>query len=125
MCSSDLKKLNDGFGHPAGDEVLRSIARLLKDNLRPTDLAARYGGEEFVVILPDTDQRGAEMAADRIRRAISAASFATRDGVALPKITVSIGGAGIIAEEDMESLLSRADHNLYTSKQNGRDRVTF
>ena len=119
-----FKKYNDSFGHPAGDAVLVMVARVLRTGFRPTDQVARYGGEEFTVILPDTDDVGARVAAERVRKAVSAAKASSGDRE-LPGVTVSIGGATFAAGDTAATLVQRADAALYASKQAGRDRVTF
>jgi diguanylate cyclase (GGDEF)-like protein/PAS domain S-box-containing protein len=114
-----FKRYNDTHGHPAGDEVLRRIAETLRDSVRETDWVARYGGEEFVVILPQTDQIGAQIIAERIRATIAVVPW--------PRslITVSIGVAAFgISVPDQATLIARADSALYQSKNNGRDQIT-
>lgn len=113
-----FKKLNDTHGHQAGDEVLRTVARTLKDQSRAFDTPARYGGEEFAVIMPACDVIDAERGAERLRRAIG-----RLDGVA--KVTVSTGVATFpVHAADADSLVQRADGALYESKGAGRDRTT-
>ncbi|MGA2651653.1 MAG: GGDEF domain-containing protein [Terracidiphilus sp.] len=117
-----FKLINDAYGHPAGDECLCHIARVLSASLiRPADLIARHGGDEFAVLLPETGSRGASTVASRIRSAIAkdvaaGASYAT---------TLSIGAATWNAEEDSspDELIHAADRALYVAKHNGRDRV--
>ena len=114
-----FKQFNDAFGHPAGDEVLREVAQILSANARETDTAARYGGEEFAIILPETDYDGASHIAERIRKSIEDADWPRRP------VTASVGAAtmrpGIT---NSGRLLSLADAALYTSKAEGRNRVT-
>jgi diguanylate cyclase (GGDEF)-like protein len=118
-----FKRVNDQHGHQAGDMVLVQVARTLRDKLRPTDFVARYGGEEFVAIFPHTPVAGARVAAERLREAIKAAEFKTRDGKPLPKVTISIGLAESGPNQDIAALLERADGCLYRAKNGGRDRV--
>lgn len=114
-----FKSYNDSFGHPAGDEALRVVARLLRENARDTDLVARYGGEEFAVVLPDTDQAGAVVLAERFRREIETVPWEARG------ITASFGAATIMsATTESAALLAAADLALYQSKKTGRNRVT-
>ena len=120
-----FKKFNDTYGHPAGDRVLISVSSTLKQGLRPTDYVARYGGEEFLVILPDTDEEGAVVAAERLRLAVSEAQVTTADGALLPRVTISLGGALCTPNQSMTALISAADTALYQSKHRGRNRVTF
>jgi diguanylate cyclase (GGDEF)-like protein len=117
-----FKRINDGFGHPAGDAVLIEIGRLLRDKLRPTDLVARFGGEEFVVILPQTSLWGGVRAAERLRLAVAAAEMVF-DGNKLPRVTVSLGVAALGSVADAQLLLADADRALYQAKQLGRDQT--
>lgn len=115
-----FKHYNDAFGHPAGDDVLRRVGRLMRETARETDLVARYGGEEFAVILPHTDRAGALVVAERLRTAIESADWPYRP------ITVSIGGATLQPHlRDGAALLAEADCALYRSKTGGRNRVTY
>jgi diguanylate cyclase (GGDEF)-like protein len=114
-----FKAFNDAYGHPAGDEVLRQVGRLLRRTLRASDFAARYGGEEFAIILPNTDAEGAGVAAEHIREAIQTATWTERS------ITASVGVAtwgGLVTTAD--ALIDQADRALYISKQAGRNRVS-
>lgn len=118
-----FKAFNDRHGHPAGDEALRRLARVIGDNIRrPGDLAARYGGEEFAVVLPETDAQGALNLAQKIRAAMAALAPFNGDRQA---ITVSIGActASPSGEGTLEQLLRKADQALYQAKHDGRDRV--
>jgi diguanylate cyclase (GGDEF)-like protein len=120
-----FKSVNDEHGHPAGDAVLVTVAHTLRSAVRPTDHVARYGGEEFAVILPETGPRAAEGVAERLRSAVKLAPIRDAAGKLLPSVTISIGGTILVPDATSASLLAAADANLYTSKQNGRDRVTF
>jgi diguanylate cyclase (GGDEF)-like protein len=117
-----FKKLNDTFGHPAGDAALFSLARLLLQHLRKGDHAARYGGEEFVVILPGSDPERSMLAAERLRQALAKHRF-VHDGSRIP-LTASLGVA-VWPDDGREpdALLSSADRGLYAAKQAGRNRV--
>ncbi len=122
-----FKRINDTHGHPAGDAVLRYVARLIRAQLRGSDVVARYGGEEFVLLLPATPLAAALETAERIRRAIAAQSMPVAEPL---RISVSIGAAQLL-EEPAElpvatlaaALVQRADQALYAAKQGGRDRV--
>ena len=122
----NFKGYNDSFGHPAGDEVLRSISRFMEEQARNSDLVARYGGEEFVILLPQTDRAASLVVAERVREAIAGAPWPLR------AVTASIGVATIGDWSDDKTdgatqsalLLERADEALYLSKANGRNRVT-
>lgn len=114
-----FKLFNDTFGHPAGDEVLKAVARTLRETARTSDFVARYGGEEFVAILPDTDYAGAMVVAERFRRAVAGGPWDQRP------ITVSVGVATLApTTADAETLVQEADQALYRSKKAGRNRVT-
>ena len=117
-----FKKLNDTYGHPAGDAALRSLARLLDQHLRKGDQAARYGGEEFVVILPGSDAERSIGAAERLRSALERHRFVF-EGARIP-LSASLGVAVWPADgRDPEPLLAAADRALYAAKQAGRNRV--
>jgi len=117
-----FKKLNDTYGHPAGDAALRSLARLLDQHLRKGDQAARYGGEEFVVILPGSDAERTVGAAERLRSALEKHRFVF-EGARIP-LSASLGVAVWPADaRDPEPLLAAADRALYAAKQAGRNRV--
>ena len=126
-----FKRINDSWGHVAGDAVLRELANRIDAEVRASDVAARYGGEEFVVLLPDTNPAAAERLAERIRRAIAAAAFALPGGDSVA-VTVSIGIAAVSPDagtDDLktagDALLARADVALYRAKAAGRDRVAI
>lgn len=118
-----FKMINDDHGHAVGDQVLRGLAVVMMNGVRPTDLVARYGGEEFVIILPGTDLAGARVVAGRTRRMIAAAKLITTVPAASPSITVSIGVAQMREAESIDELITRADAALYLAKKNGRNRV--
>ncbi|MBK6287141.1 MAG: GGDEF domain-containing protein [Gammaproteobacteria bacterium] len=116
-----FKRINDCFGHSAGDQVLRTVAAQITDCLRPYDQAFRFGGEEFVVMLSQTAQvKGMEIA-ERIRQRI--ATHRKPDGGSAPTITVSIGCGEFRHDETIGELFDRADRALYAAKNQGRNRV--
>ena len=121
----DFKKFNDMYGHLAGDEVLRAVAAVFRDNTRLIDVAARYGGEEFAVILPRTDINEAIIVAERIRTAIENLSVSFNER--LLNVTVSVGLTQYDSQIDKnrQDLIERADKALYVSKNDGKNRVTF
>jgi two-component system, cell cycle response regulator len=119
-----FKSINDGFGHDAGDDVLREFATRVRKSIRGIDLACRYGGEEFVVVMPETDMAVAALVAERIRRRIAGEPFPIHKGAAAVDVTISIGIAALgPAEDRAETLLKRADQALYRAKRDGRNRV--
>jgi diguanylate cyclase (GGDEF)-like protein len=124
-----FKRVNDEFGHQAGDDVLREVAARIKAELRMSDALGRFGGEEFVVLLIDADLESASMVAQRIRDSVADQVFLLADGQALP-VTVSIGVAALedfdrehAIEEVATALVGQADAALYEAKQQGRNRV--
>src|SRR5262249_23005165 len=116
-----LKSVNDQFGHPSGDLVIRSFADTIRTTCREIDFAARYGGEEFTVILPDTSLPGAVQVADRIREKVAAQEF---PGIGL--VTASVGVSNYPANAtSKEDLIRVADQALYKAKSEGRNRVAY
>jgi len=120
-----FKNYNDTNGHPAGDELLRTLARVLKDQLRPRDWCCRYGGEEFMVVMPRTERDAAFKAAERIRQAIEEHEFADQRKQPTGNLTIS-GGLAVFPTEggNIEELIENADRALYKSKSAGRNRVS-
>lgn len=114
-----FKHINDLYGHPVGDSVLKETAACIRADLRATDLLFRYGGEEFVVLLGNTDKSGALGVAERIRQAIATHGFCQGNLL----VTVSIGVAVLAAGECAGDLFARADAALYRAKAAGRNRV--
>jgi diguanylate cyclase (GGDEF)-like protein len=119
----DFKKINDTFGHPAGDSLLRQLADLLKDNVRGADTVARFGGEEFVILMPHTTLEEGYAAADRLRKRIMDESFFVEN--ATLKITSSFGISSLreVDSKMLEDSFLRADKALYLAKQSGKNRV--
>ncbi len=120
-----FKSFNDMYGHITGDKVLVSIAQVIKDSIRPMDIAARYGGEEFAVIMPRTEITEALIAAERIRESVSGRKV-DADGREL-SVTISIGLSQLdpLSDKHKNDLINRADRALYNSKKYGRNRVSF
>ena len=116
-----FKKINDSYGHPAGDEVLRGVAEVIRETVRSVDIPARYGGEEFAALLPGTNHEGALKMAERLRESIEKTRFPF-EGKEL-RVTVSIGAAtsphDAVAKEE---LVEKTDKALYYAKRNGRNR---
>jgi two-component system cell cycle response regulator len=122
LCDIDhFKSVNDTYGHPVGDEVLRGVARTLSREARQTDVVARYGGEEFAVVMPETDEGGALVIAERIREKIAQVVLETEQGPL--RITMSLGIATFPEEGASKAdLVERADACLYHAKRHGRNR---
>jgi diguanylate cyclase len=119
-----FKNFNDNFGHGVGDQVLRLMANVLREQVRECDLAARYGGEELMVVLPGADLLACGVVAERIRSSIAECRLSRRTtGEVLPSITVSIGVAEFRLGESMTELIERCDRALYRAKATGRNRV--
>ncbi len=118
-----FKGINDNFGHPMGDLVLKSVATALAGMLREYDVAGRYGGEEFSVVSPGIGTPDLLALAERIRQRI--AQLEMRDQEIAPRVTVSIGVAAMLAGDTVESLLARADNALYQAKRDGRNRTVL
>jgi diguanylate cyclase (GGDEF)-like protein len=123
LCDVDhFKLVNDNYGHPVGDEVLRRVARVLQEATRKIDIPARYGGEEFAVVLEATDLEGALGLAERIREDIGALVLDSEKGTF--QITMSIGVAAFPGDGlDSAVLIERADMSLYHAKESGRNQV--
>jgi diguanylate cyclase (GGDEF)-like protein len=123
LCDVDhFKKVNDGYGHPVGDEVLRRVAKVLQEVPRKIDIPARYGGEEFAVILDNVDVAQAKAVAERIRIEISKVVVDTEKGPL--SVTESIGVSAFPDDgRDRATLIERADLALYHAKHTGRNRV--
>ncbi len=121
-----FKKYNDAYGHLQGDECLRTVAGIVKQNIRrPADLAARYGGEEFAVLLPETGLQGAVERAEHIRRAVESAALPHAGSETAGHLTISLGVAGQVpaADASPQELIQEADQRLYEAKRGGRNRV--
>jgi diguanylate cyclase (GGDEF)-like protein len=115
-----FKIINDTYGHPIGDEVLRQVAYQLRDHIRHPDMVGRYGGEEFIIILPNSDQQAAAEQADRLCRQVREAVLTVKGNEI--KVTLSIGTAQLMPGVDTwDSLLNRADNAMYEAKNRGRD----
>jgi diguanylate cyclase len=116
-----FKRVNDNYGHPTGDEVLRTFAITMFANIRSVDRFGRYGGEEFLLVLPDMPYEGAMQAMDRLRAIVADLDWsAFSPGL---KVTLSAGVATLKPDETTDSFLARADSALYTAKAQGRNRI--
>lgn len=132
-----FKNFNDAYGHQAGDECLKAIAKKLKFlMMRPGDFAARYGGEEFAVILPETDLRGAHSVAEKIRQGIEELKIPHCDSKVAQYVTVSLGvasadlkncqgGRDQATDDEIKILIEHADEALYKAKDNGRNTIAL
>ncbi|HEY9722729.1 MAG TPA: GGDEF domain-containing protein [Oscillatoriaceae cyanobacterium] len=119
-----FKRINDTFGHPMGDEVLRQVAQAVKNEARTGDTVARYGGEELALVLPLTDLHGALIMAERIRASIEAIEIYDAQTRRLPPVTASLGIAQLqLGDADPTALIERADRALYAAKHGGRNQV--
>lgn len=116
-----FKKVNDTYGHTAGDEVLRGVAARLREQIRHPDTLGRYGGEEFLIVLPNSEVQAAAEQASRLCQRIRNLRIDSKEHVL--SVTISIGIAQLrIGQENWEGFLHRADEALYEAKENGRDR---
>jgi len=119
----DFKRVNDAYGHIAGDEVIRTILGRIGGNLRDADLMGRWGGEEFVVLLDQGDHHGAAIAAERARSAVAAEPIRPTDPALPIPVTVSIGVAVTRSPPaKVDRLVHEADQALFVAKQEGRNR---
>lgn len=118
----DLKPVNDTFGHPAGDQLLRAITEVVLRTVRATDLAGRYGGDEFVVLLPETDAEGAFVVAEKLRRDVSSLAVRVQDRSVRTSVSL-----GLVTYPDdgrtIEELLSAADAAMYEAKRRGKNQI--
>lgn len=115
-----FKRVNDKFGHSAGDQVLKHLSKMIRGLIRQGDLLIRWGGEEFLILLPDTKIEEAGPFAERIRLEVEQEQFAD-----VGSITISLGVAQLRAEDSTDALLKRVDNALYQAKQEGRNRVVL
>jgi len=113
-----FKPVNDTYGHSVGDRILQGLVGVVRSCLREVDLLVRWGGEEFVVLVPDTEISGASQLAERLRDRVSSHIFPD-----VGSLTISIGIAQYLQEDSVDSLISRADQQMYQAKQKGRNRV--
>jgi diguanylate cyclase (GGDEF)-like protein len=118
-----FKRINDTQGHPAGDEVLRQISRLLSKRLRGGDLLGRYGGEEFCVVAPDTDAGGAMKLAESLRATLESAVLMIENVKISVTVSIGVALAAANTERELKDILAEADVALYSAKKGGRNRV--
>ena len=117
-----FKRINDAYGHPTGDDVLRTFAITVFANIRTVDRFGRYGGEEFLLVLPDTTTEQAANMLDRLRKIIADLDWSALS--AQLRVTISAGIATLCPDETSDTLLARADHALYAAKAKGRNCIT-
>jgi diguanylate cyclase len=125
VCLVDLdrfKSINDRYGHPVGDAVLRSVAQCMRAQLRSVDHLGRFGGEEFLVVLPGAPLDAAKACAERLRLAVAGLAVLPEPG---QRVTASIGLAECVVNDSSATLLARADGALYAAKRDGRNRVAW
>ncbi len=120
----NFKKYNDSFGHLEGNKVLAQLGKLIRKSMRSSDSAYRYGGEEFMVILPETEGSKGMLVAERIRSDFKDESFHPAAEM-IVHLTISIGIAQYINQEDLTDFIKRADENMYKAKEQGKDRLFF
>ncbi len=116
-----FKKVNDTYGHLAGDQILTELASMIQKEIRQEELVARYGGEEFAVVLPETDLPGAKALCERIRHEVEDRSFTFDE--TLIKVTISVGVAPVRTGISSLELIALADQNLYRAKNGGRNQI--
>ena len=116
----NFKRVNDTWGHPIGDELLKMTAHITSDTIRKTDLLVRFGGEEFVILMPQTNSTESVIALEKVRAAIENNCHPVTG-----RQTISIGVAKMIKFETFQAWYKRADEALYRAKQEGRNRVVL
>lgn len=119
----NFKHVNDTYGHEVGDKVLKILAETIQSNLRKHDSLGRWGGEEFVILFSDVDSEGLLIVAEKIRKLIASSSLHLSDQNL--NVTVSIGATIVVDNDDPESIVMRADQNMYISKKSGKNKVTI
>ena len=121
-----FKQVNDSFGHPAGDQVLKSFGQVLRDSCRVYDIPGRYGGEEFCIVLPETRVGNTTAVAERIRQRLATSRFEVGGGSVAITASIGIAGMDSVADEGIvtaSALVERADRALYSAKRLGRNRI--
>ena len=121
-----FKRINDTWGHPAGDEVLKSVGKLLRESCRVYDVPGRYGGEEFCIVLPETKPGNTTVVAERIRKRLETTELSCGDASIAVTASIGIAGMDMDSEEGLLSpaaLIDRADRALYSAKTRGRNRI--
>ncbi|MEW5756704.1 MAG: GGDEF domain-containing protein [Pseudomonadota bacterium] len=116
-----FKRVNDTYGHSAGDCLIKALADILKNNARSSDYVFRYGGEEFVMLLPNTKLKGAKLVAERVRKAVESTECVCNETAM--RMTVSLGVADLMSNDTRETLFLRTDEALYQAKNSGRNQT--
>ena len=120
--SDNLKQVNDAHGHEAGNRLLQHLVRCIREQLRGSDIMARFGGDEFILLLPETNNKGALEMSERIRKAVELSRFSVREGDT--NVTASLGVASYPEDGgNLDVILEKADKAMYRAKQKGRNRV--
>ena len=119
-----FKVVNDTYGHNVGDEILKLVSQTLNSNFRQGDIIGRWGGEEFIAVLKVKNSMELEIVANKLRILVSESFYELENSKEL-SVTVSVGGTMYICKEEISSLVSRADANMYQSKEDGRNKVTI
>jgi two-component system cell cycle response regulator len=125
MDIDDFKRINDTYGHPVGDAVLKDLVCRVSKTIRTIDVFSRYGGEEFGVVLPDTDPTGAEVLAHRIKSAINARPFTYAQHSIVYSVSIGVAVYNGKNPEKKDAFIARADSALYVSKRGGKDRISI
>jgi len=118
----NFKRVNDAYGHLVGDEVLKIVAHSLSSNVEKTDTVSRWGGEEFIVIVEVDTQEDLEIIAERLRKVVMTSSHQIDNGKSI-NVTISIGGTLFHLKDSIQTIIDRADQNMYFAKQNGRNQT--
>lgn len=119
-----FKRVNDTYGHNIGDEVLKVVSKTINSNIRKNDILGRWGGEEFIAIIKVDNKKELISIAEKLRKKVGETYFTLNDKEKV-SVTISIGGTIYNKNEDIVSLISRADNNMYNSKKTGRNKVTI
>ena len=126
MCDLDhFKKVNDTYGHDAGDTVLKAFAEVLKINTRKSNICGRLGGEEFVIIITHVEQENSVIAFERVRKQFSEQKFTFNRETFTATVSIGIAGFRGTKPPDLNDLLTQADGALYAAKKKGRNRIEF